>query len=95
VRPGPAPVSLGLKHPTDALSDIPGRLQLLPSIRLTPYGALQVRDKKMVLPCATKESLKALPEFKYGGYFTRRRPASMRLTECKPPEMMSQSLSAA
>jgi hypothetical protein len=30
-----------------------------------PYSALQVRDKKMVLPGATKESLKALPEFKY------------------------------
>jgi hypothetical protein len=29
------------------------------------YSALQVRDKKMVLPGATKESLKALPEFKY------------------------------
>ena len=27
---------LGLKRPTDALSDIPGRPQLLPSIRLTP-----------------------------------------------------------
>ena len=27
--------------------------------------SLQVRDKKMVLPGATKESLKALPEFKY------------------------------
>ena len=25
--------------------------------------------------------------------FTRRRPASVRLTECWPPEMMSQSLS--
>jgi hypothetical protein len=32
---------------------------------VVPYSALQVRDKKMVLPGATKESLKALPEFKY------------------------------
>jgi hypothetical protein len=29
------------------------------------FSALQVQDKKMVLPGATKESLKALPEFKY------------------------------
>ena len=27
-----------------------------------------------------------------GGYFTRRRPASVRLTECRAPEMMNQSL---
>ena len=32
---------------------------------VVPYSALQVRDKKMVLPNATKDSLKALPEFKY------------------------------
>jgi hypothetical protein len=32
---------------------------------VVPYSALQVHDKKMVLPGATKESLKALPEFKY------------------------------
>jgi PRC-barrel domain len=32
---------------------------------VVPYSALLVRDKKMVLPGATKDSLKALPEFKY------------------------------
>jgi PRC-barrel domain len=32
---------------------------------VVPYSSLQVRDKKMVLPGATKESLKELPEFKY------------------------------
>ena len=32
---------------------------------VVPYSSLQVRDKKMVLPGATKDSLKALPEFKY------------------------------
>jgi hypothetical protein len=32
---------------------------------VVPYSALQVREKKMVLPGATKDSLKALPEFKY------------------------------
>ena len=29
------------------------------------YNALEVRGKQMVLPGATKESLKALPDFKY------------------------------
>ena len=29
------------------------------------YSSLQVREKKMMLPGATKDSLKALPEFKY------------------------------
>jgi hypothetical protein len=32
---------------------------------VVPYSSLQVHDKKMVLPGATKDSLKALPEFKY------------------------------
>jgi hypothetical protein len=32
---------------------------------VVPYNTLKVRDKKMVLPGATKDSLKALPEFKY------------------------------
>ena len=32
---------------------------------VVPYSSLQVRDKKMILPGATKDSLKALPEFKY------------------------------
>jgi PRC-barrel domain len=32
---------------------------------VVPYSSLTVRDKKMILPGATKESLKALPEFKY------------------------------
>ena len=30
-----------------------------------PYASLQVSDTKMVLPGGTKDSLKALPEFKY------------------------------
>ena len=30
-----------------------------------PYSSLILRDKKMMLPGATKDSLKALPEFKY------------------------------
>jgi hypothetical protein len=32
---------------------------------VVPFSALEVRDKKMVLPGATKESLKSLPEFSY------------------------------
>ena len=32
---------------------------------VVPYNSLQVRDNKMVLAGATKESLKGLPEFKY------------------------------
>ena len=32
---------------------------------VVPYSSLQVREKKMMLPGATKDSLKALPEFKY------------------------------
>jgi hypothetical protein len=32
---------------------------------VVPYSSLQVHDKQMVLPGATKESLKALPSFKY------------------------------
>jgi len=32
---------------------------------VVPFNALIVKDKKMVLPGATKDSLKSLPEFKY------------------------------
>lgn len=32
---------------------------------VVPYSALEIREKKMILPGATKESLKSLPEFKY------------------------------
>ena len=32
---------------------------------VVPYNSLEVRDKRMVLPGATKDSLKGLPEFKY------------------------------
>jgi sporulation protein YlmC with PRC-barrel domain len=30
-----------------------------------PFSSLRVKDKKMVLPGATKQSLNALPQFKY------------------------------
>ena len=32
---------------------------------VVPYSSMQIKDKKMVLPGATKDALKALPEFKY------------------------------
>ena len=32
---------------------------------VVPFSSLQVKNKQMVLPGATKNSLKALPEFKY------------------------------
>ena len=32
---------------------------------VVPFNSLQVKDKKMMLPGATKASLMALPEFKY------------------------------
>ncbi len=32
---------------------------------VVPFASLQVQDKRMVLPGATKDSLKALPAFKY------------------------------
>ncbi len=32
---------------------------------VVPFSSLQVKDNQMVLPGATKDSLKALPEFKY------------------------------
>jgi sporulation protein YlmC with PRC-barrel domain len=32
---------------------------------VVPYNLLQARDKEMILPGATKESLDALPAFKY------------------------------
>jgi hypothetical protein len=32
---------------------------------VVPFSSLEVKDKKMVLPGATKDSLKALPDFKY------------------------------
>jgi sporulation protein YlmC with PRC-barrel domain len=32
---------------------------------VVPFNSIQVKDKQMLLPGATKDSLKALPEFKY------------------------------
>jgi hypothetical protein len=32
---------------------------------VVPFGSLHMQDKKIMLPGATKDALKALPEFKY------------------------------
>src|SRR6478752_10379366 len=52
------------KVPFAALS-VGGFLGMGSKLVVVPYSSLQVRDKKMVLPGATRESLKSLPEFKY------------------------------
>jgi PRC-barrel domain len=48
-----------------AVLSVGGFLGLGTKYVVVPYNSLQVRDKKMMLPGATKDSLKALPEFKY------------------------------
>ena len=57
-------VTPGDKVPFAVLS-VGGFLGMGTKYVVVPYNSLQVRDKKMALPGATKESLKALPEFKY------------------------------
>jgi hypothetical protein len=48
-----------------AVLSVGGFLGMVTKYVVVPYNSLQVRDKKMMLPGATKDSLKALPEFKY------------------------------
>jgi len=57
-------VTPGEKVPFAVLS-VGGFLGMGTKYVVVPYSALQVNNSKMVLPGATKESLKALPEFKY------------------------------
>lgn len=57
-------VTPGDKVPFAVLS-VGGFLGMGTKYVVVPYNSLQVRDNKMVLAGATKESLKALPEFKY------------------------------
>jgi hypothetical protein len=57
-------VTPGEKVPFAVLS-VGGFLGMGTKYVVVPYSSLQVNNKKMVLPGATKESLKALPEFKY------------------------------
>jgi hypothetical protein len=48
-----------------AVLSVGGFLGLGSKYVVVPFSSLQVKDKQMVLPGATKDSLKALPEFKY------------------------------
>jgi hypothetical protein len=57
-------VTPGEKVPFAVLS-VGGFLGMGTKYVVVPYNSLQVRDNKMVLSGATKESLKGLPEFKY------------------------------
>ncbi len=55
--------------PTDkvpfAVLSVGGFLGMGSKYVVVPFNSLQVKDKKMLLPGATKDSLKDLPEFKY------------------------------
>ena len=57
-------VTPGDKIPFAVLS-VGGFLGMGTKFVVLPYNSLEVRDKKMVLIGATKESLKSLPAFKY------------------------------
>jgi hypothetical protein len=57
-------VTPGDKVPFAVLS-VGGFLGLGTKYVVVPYNSLEVRDSKMVLAGATKDSLKSLPEFKY------------------------------
>jgi sporulation protein YlmC with PRC-barrel domain len=48
-----------------AVLSVGGFLGVGSSYVVVPYSAIEMRDKKMVLRGATKESLKNLPEYKY------------------------------
>ncbi|MGB3865612.1 MAG: PRC-barrel domain-containing protein [Xanthobacteraceae bacterium] len=48
-----------------AVLSVGGSLGVGSKYVVVPFSSIQVKDKKMVLAGATKDSLKALPEFKY------------------------------
>jgi len=48
-----------------AVLSVGGFLGMGERLIVLPYSSLQVREKRMVLPGATKDSLKTLPEFTY------------------------------
>jgi len=48
-----------------AVLSVGGFLGLGTHYVVVPYSSLQVRNNSMILPGATKDSLKALPSFKY------------------------------
>jgi hypothetical protein len=57
-------VTPGDKVPFAVLS-VGGFLGMGTKYVVVPYSSLVVQDKRMMLPGATKDSLKSLPEFKY------------------------------
>ena len=57
-------VTPGDKVPFAVLS-VGGFLGMGTKYVVVPFSSLQVKDKQMMLPGATKDSLKALPDFKY------------------------------
>ena len=57
-------VTPGEKVPFAVLS-VGGFLGMGSKYVVVPFSSLEVKDKRMVLPGATKDTLKALPEFKY------------------------------
>jgi hypothetical protein len=57
-------VTPGEKVPFAVLS-VGGFLGMGTKYVVVPFNSLQVKDKQMVLPGATKDTLMALPEFKY------------------------------
>lgn len=48
-----------------AVLSVGGFLGMGTKFVVVPFSSLTVKDKQMVLPGATKDSLKALPEFQY------------------------------
>ena len=50
-----------------AVLSVGGFLGLGTKYVVVPFGSLHMQDKKIVLQGATKDALKALPEFKYNG----------------------------
>jgi hypothetical protein len=48
-----------------AVLSVGGFLGMGSKYLVVPFNSIQVKDKQMLLPGATKDSLKALPEFKY------------------------------
>ncbi|MCW3477148.1 PRC-barrel domain-containing protein [Limobrevibacterium gyesilva] len=57
-------VTPGEKVPFAVLS-VGGFLGMGTKLVVVPFNAIKVTDKHMMLPGATRDSLKALPEFKY------------------------------
>ncbi|MEC5406366.1 PRC-barrel domain-containing protein [Paraburkholderia sp. MPAMCS5] len=58
-------VSPGGEHATYAILSVGGFLGMGKHLVAIPFGDLQVTNRRVVLPEATKKSLEALPEFKY------------------------------